>query len=514
MFALGNDKINVIGTDRTVRKFYYVSNNEACEKNIAFYYKNEKDISIDGNGGTVLFDGDITGFVFDNCENIVVKNITVDYKDNSHFELKVEKVTDDKIYLSERKGFGFTVKDGDVYRPSGKKVESGLMMPYDEERARPDFRTSFYCYGYESTLEGFVAFNLKMKKDALGYYVENDGAYSIKTGQVLVFMCSSRKDQAFFLENCKNVTFENVNIGYSPSMGIVAQLCENVTLKNVRVRKNGRHGLISTCADATHFINCNGKISLYDCEFFNMLDDGSNFHGNYTKVVSVEGNRIISEIRHPGQCGVNVYKENDHIDVYRGDTISLIKRARVISSRMVSPSKVEITVDSAEGIKENDTVENAERMPEVYISGCLCGDNRPRAFLFTTPKKVVVENCEFSNCAHAIDISGDTANWFESGRVKDILIRNNLFNVCNYNEGDYPIWIRPQFDASKGKYYHENIRIENNKFIGFTNGMVQAAFVSGLRIKNNVFEKCDYYPFVSTKEGPYYVKDCEKVIIE
>jgi len=507
-------EIKIIDINKTVKKYLYVSNNDACEKNIAFYYEHKKNIVIDGDGDTIMFDGDITGFVFEDCENIIIKNISIDYSFNAHFELKISKIINNKIYLQQRDGFEFTLDDGIITLTDGRKIEKGLMLPYDENKSRPDFRTAFYRFGFDDCVEGLTPFCLNLKKDELGYYVLNDESYSLKVGQVLVFMFSPRNNQAFFFENCKKISFEHVSIGYSPSMGIVAQLCEDIRLTDVTVKKNGMHGLVSTCADATHFVNCCRKVELYDCKFFNMLDDGANFHGNYTKVVSVDGNKIIAEIRHFQQFGVNVYKDGDVIDVYKGDTIDLRKQIKVNSSRFISPSMLELTLDSAEGIVENDTLENAERMPEVTISRCRCGDNRPRAFLLTTPKKVVVENCEFSNCAHAIDISGDTTYWFESGRVKDITIRNNVFNVCNYNEGYYPIWIRPHFNDSAGKYYHKNIKIENNTFIGFTDGMVQAANVSGLIIRENRFVRSEEYPFIATENGSVFIKDCENVILK
>ena len=95
-----------------------------------------------------------------------------------------------------------------------------------------------------------------------------------------------------------------------------------------------------------------------------------------------------------------------------------------------------------------------------------------------------------------------------------MLIQNNVFNVCNYNEVDYAIWIRPGFDDKKGKYYHKNIRIENNRFIGITDGIVQAANVLGLKITGNRFEKSEEYPFIQTKRGHYFLSNCENVEIK
>ena len=508
------DSVHTVKKEQTVKKFLYVSNNDDCEKDVGFYYENQQNITIDGCGNSLLFADDITGFVFKNCENIRISNIKIDYAINCHFELKVSSVTEAKIYIRERKGFEFNVMDEKIVRVDGREVASGLMLPYDEAKARPDYRTGMYRFGADDIIEGLIPLNLSIRQDECGYYIENKPIYAIRTGQVLVFMCYPRHNQTIVFIDCKNITVENVEISYSPSMGIVAQTSENVCLQNLKMKKNSNHGLISTCADATHFVNCSGKIVLQDCEFFHMLDDGANVHGNYTKVCSVEGNTIKTEIKHFQQYGVNVYKSDDVLDVYEGSTIELKKQIKVKQSRLLTPSIVELEVEDALGICAGDTIENSERMPSVYINNCRCGNNRPRAFLLTTPKPVIVENCEFSTCAHAIDISGDTTYWFESGRVKDILIRNNVFNVCNYNEVDYPIWIRPGFDDSNGKYYHENIRIENNTFIGITDGIVQAANVLGLKIVGNCFKKSEDYPFIQTERGHYFIQDCEKVEIK
>ena len=508
------NSIHTVSKGETVKKFLYVSNNDACEKDVGFYYENEKDIVIDGQGNTVLFNEDITGFLFQNCENIRISNLKVDYGFNAHFELKVLCVTADKIYIEQRKGFEFNVVDGTIVRLDGRKVTWGLMLPYDEIKARPAYRTGMYRLGKNDVVEGLIPFDLQVGKDDKGYYIPNKSYYAIRTGEVLVFLCYYRHNQAFIFESCKNVTLENVEIYYSPSMGIVAQMSEDIYLKNVRIKRNGNHGLISSSADATHFVNCSGEISLHGCEFFHMLDDGANFHGNYTKVSQTTVNTIQTEIKHYQQYGVNIYKEGDIVDVYQGSALALRKRIRVKASRLLSPSVIEIETEDALGVAVGDTLENAERMPTVHINNCRCGDNRPRAFLLTTPKPVIVENCEFSNCAHAIDISGDTTYWFESGRAKNILIRSNVFNVCNYNEIDYPIFIHPGFDHSKGKFYHENIRIENNIFIGITDGIVQAANVSGLTIMGNRFEMSTEYPFIKTEQGHYNIKDCQRVEIK
>ena len=64
---------------------YYCSNtatfseNPDGKRNAAIFLKNRRGITIDGNGATLLVHGKMTPFLFDHCENITVRNLTVDY---------------------------------------------------------------------------------------------------------------------------------------------------------------------------------------------------------------------------------------------------------------------------------------------------------------------------------------------------------------------------------------------------------------------------------------------------
>ncbi|MBQ4603248.1 MAG: hypothetical protein IJB16_01470, partial [Clostridia bacterium] len=64
---------------------YYCTNTAKKHENpnglrrTAMFLKNKKNIAIDGNGATVIVHGKMTPFLFDNCENIAVRNLTVDY---------------------------------------------------------------------------------------------------------------------------------------------------------------------------------------------------------------------------------------------------------------------------------------------------------------------------------------------------------------------------------------------------------------------------------------------------
>lgn len=47
--------------------------------NIAFYLKGKKNVVIDGGGSEFIFHGRVTPFLLEGCENIEIRNLTVDY---------------------------------------------------------------------------------------------------------------------------------------------------------------------------------------------------------------------------------------------------------------------------------------------------------------------------------------------------------------------------------------------------------------------------------------------------
>lgn len=107
-------------------------------------------------------------------------------------------------------------------------------------------------------------------------------------------------------------------------------------------------------------------------------------------------------------------------------------------------------------------VENITFTPEVEVRNCEFREIPTRGVLVTSRKPIVIENNAFCKLSMApIYISCDANNWYESGRVEDVLIRNNKFYNC---QGDGVIFINPVIEkASEERTVHKNIRIEENE---------------------------------------------------
>nr|AIA93734.1 CAZy families GH110 protein [uncultured Shewanella sp.] len=102
---------------------------------------------------------------------------------------------------------------------------------------------------------------------------------SAKVGDILVF--SPRRDfPGIVISDSAGVALEHVTLHHCGGMGVIAQRSADLSLSHVKVTPPvGGKRVVSLTADATHFVNCRGKIEMTDCLFENQKDDATNVHG-------------------------------------------------------------------------------------------------------------------------------------------------------------------------------------------------------------------------------------------
>jgi hypothetical protein len=172
--------------------------------------------------------------------------------------------------------------------------------------------------------------------------------------------------------------------------------------------------------------------------------------------------------------------------------------------------------DLPEDLKPGHVIENMSWTPDLYISGCVCRNNRARGWLVSTPGSVVIENNRIESSGAGLKISGDANYWFESGAVRDVLIRNNEFGDCCYGA---PYWGRAVIDIDpeiadpqkNPDCFHRNIRIENNRFFTFDTGILFARSVDGLVFSGNTVRRTDSYPPTGRMNEPLTFEACRNV---
>ena len=496
-----------VSGEGSLRRAVYLSNNDFAQRIVALPVFGKKKVKICGNGATLLLTEHLSGIGIADSEDIEISDLTVDYAHNYHLEWEAEEIEGDCVRVKRREGFPFVLTDGKIATACGG-VGRSLCMAFDKRTQAPCYRRRFLFVDFGGG-DGCVSALPYEKEGQL--WLKTAWARELHKGDVLV-ICYLRKryQQSAFVTDSQNIAFRNVHICYSPSMGIMAQLSRNITLENVRVEPNGRHGMLSSVCDATHFVHCDGEVRMRRCRFFNMMDDAANIHGNYLRTRAYTDNAVTAEIMHFQQYGVNVFRAGDTLTVYKQDTADVRARFAVRESVLTDEKHLLLRVDGdASCIEEGDVLCNADRMPEVDIADVACGRNRPRGFLLNSPKKTGVRRCLFNNSEHGIELAGDTTYWYESGQCRDVTVEDCTFYNCNHADGDYAVMIRPAFNASgEQKRYHANVTVRRNKFYGFQCGMVSATHTDNLCVCDNVFERDNTYPARAVADGKLRIREC------
>lgn len=519
-------------------KYYAISNNDAGEKPIAFPLIGKKHITIDGGGAELMFHGKILPFAVDGCEDVVIRNVKIDYA--APFYAQAEIVEADRHHTTLRfdgKDFRCRVtKNGGFcfYSPEGDwedRVERALTLEFAWDRAHTggvpaSHKGPYFPYTGAPKDHGFLR---SMYRDArlemvddneIVLYAENPYVHTV--GNYLVMTHSSREFPGIFLTDSKDVLLEDITLYHTAAMGVIGQCSENLKLCRVNaVPRPGSGRLLSVNADATHFVNCRGKLEMVSCRFTNMMDDACNIHGIYGIYASQDKEKkhvITLTYGHGQQRGIAFFRPGDRLAIIDSEHTKTVAEAVVISGELLSPTEYRLTLDrEVPAPGQYDVVENLSTAPEVHLADCVCGNNRPRGFLISTAGKTVVERCTFFNMNQGIQLGGEMKDWYESGAVRDVTIRDNDFQNSAFAGGS-AIYVHPSLRERGAKTpFHGKVVIEGNRFVQSSKRMLYCDLTEELIFRGNRF-LCDpslpFHPAIGETGISVNRENCGTVVIE
>jgi len=166
-----------------------------------------------------------------------------------------------------------------------------------------------------------------------------------------------------------------------------------------------------------------------------------------------------------------------------------------------------------------NAVENLTWSPEVIIRDNQFASNRARGVLVSTPGRVLIEQNRFESSGSAILIAGDANAWYESGAVRDVVIRDNVFDaVCNsstYQFGEGVISILPEIPKPDAAFpFHRNIRIEGNQFQPSDFPVLYAKSVDGLVFSGNRLSRGHAFEPWHARKATLTFEFCRRVRVE
>lgn len=483
---------------------YYCSNTAKIDENpnglrrTAIYLKNKKNIIIDGNGATILVHGKMTPILLDRCENITIKNLTVDYACPTMAEFTVLsnevgecvfKINDECLFRLEGNEIiwqGETGADGKPYWEHGCTANKRYVKLYDPEtQLSRDFNRN------NLALESAEL----IKKSTLKVRLKNRDV-DLPAGSVIQSRSIVRDQTGSFFERCKNLTFENCRVMFMHGLGMVSQFCENVTFKNCDFTpKEGRTA--ASTADFFQFSGCRGNLVIDSCKAGGAHDDYINVHGTHLQIVERNGQNITVRFMHPESWGFQAFEAGDEVDFIKWDTLIPFGTAKVIAFEKLNDTDIKLILDGEIPPVEfcKDVVENKSWTPNLYVRNCDFGPTSGRGILCTTRGEIVIENNRFNKLwGPALLIEDDCNFWFESGYTTNIVFRNNQISCCEYAamwEGLPVIRCTPKvMDENSAEYVHGKLTVTGNKFENPPTGehLILLEYMREAVITDNVFD--------------------------
>ncbi len=528
--------------------FYAISNNDAGEKPIAFPLVERRDITVDGAGARLVFHGRVLPFAIDRCQGVTVQDLTIDYGSPWYAQPLILEAQPDRVLLRfDSPECGCRVQNGHFCfysRVDGwqQECEKALTLQFDTalvpgqplpHATHAGFVPSavkppYFPYCGEPCDHGFLGgmFRDVTLNELAPDLIEmrGDFGFTHTVGSRLIMTHSSREFPGVFLTDSKDTLLQDINLTYTSSMGVVGQMCENITLRRVVAAvEQGSHRVLSVNADATHFVNCRGQLTMQDCKFTNMMDDACNIHGIYGILQSAVDERTLSvTFGHFQQEGICFVKPGDTLAIIDRTKTEVLYTLTAAQARLLSMKELQVTfadelpaallqADFASG---DLLLENLTANPVVTITGCESGYNRPRGFLISTSGKTHIENCTFYNMNTGVQIGGEMRDWYESGAVTDVTVTDCDF-ACSAYAGGVAIDIDPKLVALPQQPFHERVTVQNCRFTQCHPRLLQAVSVRALRWQNNTFTADETLPaHPAYGENGISVRACGRVTVE
>ena len=513
--------------DKGFEKFCYISNHGDLMINTPFPLFNMNNLVIDGQGSTFIFHGVMIPFLIDDSKNISVKNLSIDWYQSFHSEGLI--VANDEVNntfdMQISNEYPYDIRNGQLFFIKEYYQHTiGQSILFDPKRKAISFDTEAYT-GITTKSKSETTFNLdtityKYEYDKRDVDNKNIGIQNrvtvkeIKPGLLRVFghtkkmpplghILSMKGEQglnrvspALSVKNTNGFYALNVTVHHAGGMGIIAENSADIILDNFNVTPSqGR--MVSTTADATHFVGCSGKLELKNCTFENQLDDASNIHGTYQKIVDVlDDYRIGVRMGHHQQKAFVIGRPNDNLGFVRlSESFFPYKKSTIKNIEYINNRYQIITLNDKlpEDLKAGDLVENLDGYPDLLVQNCTIRNNRARGLLISNPIQTVIENNFFSTEMEAILMPVESGHWYESGNAANVVIKGNIFQDCQHGGKNRGV-IRFDTDDDNENIAFKNIEITDNTFNQFDNLILEITNVDGLVFKGNVITNSGTFP--------------------
>lgn len=478
----------------TYTGIFHPSNNASGEKKVVFYISGKKNITIKGNGSKFLFRERVFPFIIENSENITFEDFNIDFSFTTFCETTVEKVYENGLELKcLQKDLELTSSsEGELLLRSGNNQYSNAIKRYFISNRNNNRGKYFETPSNKESKEGLPApiMVAKTKVNGNNIYIEcceNSQVLECSIGdKIIISFDQNRENDVFFADRVKDFCVDSVNIFRGAGMGVISQMCENVTIRNCCFAAGmHEHESFALTADDLMFVQCCGKVIIKNNIICDSLDDAINIHGTYTRIKNIiSENEIEVEFCQKEQGCTGFCEAGDVLIVSDGESYSEKCAIEVASAKMISDRLANIILKKQlmNKVKIGDLLENQQRSPEVEISGNFiksCPNLR-----ISSAKPIKIENNTIAATWCGLVIADLMQYWYESGKVYNVIVKNNTFcDITPLGKVNGITIFHSKGEKNEG--YHENISIIDNKFVLKDGTAIKAENVKNFEMRGN-----------------------------
>ncbi|MEK4350733.1 discoidin domain-containing protein [Paenibacillus sp. FSL R5-0475] len=469
---------------------YFISNTSTIQqtpsstRKVGLLFKDIDDLTIRGNSSTLLFHGVMTPIAFDHATNIKVNGINIDFNRPVVSEMTVTEVGDNYMKASIHQDSWYSIQNNQlVWFGEENWTENGTQNVRVVQEYNPVTKQTWRV---ANPLDSSTSAKDLGKREVQFNFSKSP---NVTVGNTFQLRDTARREQGALIYRSKDIAWSDVNFYAVPGLGIVSQYSENVAIDKMSFApKAGSGRTNASMADFLQVSGSKGDIQVSNSYFAGAQDDAINIHGTHLQIVQIPAsNQVKVQFMHPESWGFDAFAVGDTMEYINKSTLLSKESAVVTNVTRINDTQILLTLDKTVPslITENDyVVENATWTPKVSITNSTFETIPTRGILVTTRGPVRIENNTFNGMQmSAILIADDASSWYESGMVKDVLIRNNTFN----NNGNAVISVEPSTSLTNpDKTVHSHIVIDGNQFNKPDgNSEIYAKSVDGFTFTNN-----------------------------
>ncbi|MDR2764445.1 MAG: right-handed parallel beta-helix repeat-containing protein [Tannerella sp.] len=504
----------------TERTYYESNTTDINPKRLAILIDRAEGLTIDGEGSDFVFHDRMQPFTVDHSHNITLRNFTVDWDIPLTAQAIVTQTTDSYLDLQiNAYESPFIIESGKlVFVGEGWKSPWNGTMEFEKDTrivtpqtGDPGCLRPQGNYRAEELAPGQVRIHFPYQRRPA-------------VGNRLVLRHSERDHAGMFIVDSREVRVENADIYHTAGLGILSQFSTNLTFINVNCIPNERKGrILAGHDDGFHYSNCKGDVIVKNCTFHALMDDPINVHGTSVRILKrMDDYTLRCKFMHHQSVGMTWARTDEMVGFIENKTMQTVGVGMVDSYHPINNEEFEVTFRQAvpKQITEGHALENLTWTCNVSITDSYFKSCRARGILVSTPGKVEITNNIFESSGSAILIAGDANYWYETGAVKEVLIRKNVFrapcmtSMYQFCEGVISIFPEIPQKTDKTPPFHQNITITENEFHLFDYPILYALSVDGLEFSNNKLIRSHQFESFHHRKHGLTFEGCRQVVVK